>query len=66
MSRTSRDGDVWTLRAWSGDTVEVLAAGVHLIVAITDRAGNEAAAALSPDEGETSSPSSTRRLQRTR
>jgi hypothetical protein len=52
MSRTSRDGDVWTLRAWCGDTVEVLAVGVDLIVTITDRAGNQAAAALSPDEGE--------------
>ena len=52
MSRTSRDGDVWTLRAWSNDTVEVCIAGVDLIITITDRAGNGAAASLSPDEAE--------------
>jgi hypothetical protein len=52
MSRTSRNGDVWTLRAWSNDTVEVSIAGVDLIITITDRAGNGAAAALSPDEAD--------------
>jgi hypothetical protein len=52
VSRSSRDDDVWTMRAWDGDTVEVRILGVDLIITITDRAGNRAAARLSPDEGE--------------
>jgi hypothetical protein len=56
MSRSSREDHVWTMQAWDGDTVEVRIVGVDLILTITDRAGNQAAARLSPDEGDDVAP----------